>query len=513
MRLAGAPGGCAAIPPATETAADLIAVAAAGVARTGFQALWSRTPLQVGEFLRRRFNLSFSFTGGTMARNASLILIALLMIAGLAAGRPALAAGPSDAAPETGVNGTHFDAGAATAAYLATLSPQARARSDAYFEGGYWLILWDFLVTLAVALLLLGAGWSGRMRDVAERLTRIKALQTILYALQYLLLTALLTLPWAAYQGYFREHQYGMSNQTGLAWLVDQGKGLAVGLILGSVAITAIYAVIRRSPRNWWVWGTLVAVALLLVQVAITPTLLEPVFNRFYPLPDGPVKQQILSMARANGIPVGQVFEFDASKQTTRISAHVSGLFGSAQISVNDNLMKRASPEEVRAVVGHEMGHYVLNHIDKSVIDLGLVVLVGFRFLSWAFDRLAARYGPRWRLRGVADTAGLPLLLALFSAYGFLMTPVLNSITRAMEIEADAFGLNAARQPDGAAQAALHLSEYRKLQPGPVEEFVFFDHPSGWNRIHRAMLWKAENIDAADIAAYDAAHHPPGSTR
>jgi STE24 endopeptidase len=237
------------------------------------------------------------------------------------------------------------------------------------------------------------------------------------------------------------------------------------------------------------------------------------VFNKFYPLAESPLKQRILSLARANGIPAGQVYEFDASRQTTRISAHVSGLFGSAQISLNDNLMNRASPEAVEAVVGHEMGHYVLNHVYKGMLVLSVLVIIGFAFISWAFGRVALEFGDRWGLRDVADVAGLPLLVALFSIYMFVLTPVLNTIIRTMEVEADAFGLNAARQPDGAAQAALYLSEYRKMRPGPVEEAIFFDHPSGWSRIHRAMVWKAENFSAPDIAAYDAVHRPPGVDR
>jgi STE24 endopeptidase len=404
----------------------------------------------------------------------------------------------------------HFDADAATAAYLATLTPAARARSDAYFEGGYWLMLWDFVIGLLLAGALLASRLSARMRDFATRLTRLRWAQTALYAIQYFLLSALVTLPWAAYEGYIREHQYGMSNQGLADWLEDQAKGLAITLIFGTLAAIAIYAVIRKLPKTWSLWGSVVAIVFIVFQVAIGPTYLEPVFNKFYPLAESPVKQRILSLARANRIPVEQVYEFDASKQTTKMSAHVSGLAGSAQISVNDNLMNRASPEEVEAVVGHEMGHYVLNHIYKGMLELGILVVIGFAFISWAFGQVNFRLGGRWGVRDVADVAGLPLLIALFSVYGFVLTPVFNTITRTMEIEADAFGLNASRQPDGFAQAALHLSEYRKMRPGSLEEIIFFDHPSGWNRIHGAMVWKAENLSAADIAAYDLLHHPPG---
>jgi STE24 endopeptidase len=192
------------------------------------------------------------------------------------------------------------------------------------------------------------------------------------------------------------------------------------------------------------------------------------------------------------------------------MSAHVSGLFGTTQISMNDNLMKRGSNEEIKAVLGHEMGHYVLNHVTKGLTFIGLVIIAGFAFLRWSFERARTGFGAGWGVRDVADPAGLPLLMVLLSVFFLLATPVNNTITRTMEAEADNYGLNASRQPDGFALAALHLSEYRKMTPGPIEEFLFYDHPSGWNRIHRSMVWKAEHIGDPDIAAYDAAH-PAGA--
>ena len=402
-----------------------------------------------------------------------------------------LAASQSPAAPA-------FDAEAATAAYMAQLSPEARAKSDAYFEGGYWLMLWDFVAGLVVAWLFLGTRLSAKIRDWAERATRFRFLQTALYGLAYIAGSTLLLLPWSAYVGYLREHQYGMSNQDLGAWLGDQAKGLAIELILGTLAITAIYAVLRRSPKNWWLWGSLVAVGMLMLMVVIAPVYLEPVFNDFKPIVESPLKERILSMARANGIPASDVYEFDASKQTKRISAHVSGLFGTTRISMNDNLMTRSSDEEILAVLGHEMGHYVLNHVTKGLTSFGIVIVVGFAFLAWSFDRVRKRWGTGWGLRGIGDVAGLPLLLLLFSIFSLAATPVFNTLTRTTEAEADNYGLNASRQPDGFAQAALHLSEYRKMAPGPIEEFLFYDHPSGWNRIHRSMIWKAEHLRDSD---------------
>lgn len=388
------------------------------------------------------------------------------------------------------ISANHFNVDAATEAYMAQLSPQARANSDAYFEGGYWLVLWDCLWSLAVAWLLLGTRLSVRMRNFAERLTRFRWLQTAIYAVQYIMLMSLLTLPWTFYEGYVREHRYGLSTQNFPQWFGDQFKALIIGLILGTIALVIVYAVIRRANRTWWLWGSLVVIVFAVMVSTIAPVYIAPVFNTYKSLPDSALKSQILSMARANGIPATDVYEFDASKQSRRISANVSGMFGTTRISLNDNLMNRSTPAEIKGVLGHEMGHYVMNHVYKGTVFFAIIIVIGFALVRWGFGWAERRWGTRWGLRGVGDVAGLPLLAALFTLYLFLLTPVNNTITRTMESEADAFGLNAARQPDGFAEAAVQLSEYRKLHPGPIEEFIFFDHPSTRARIHDAMRWR-----------------------
>jgi STE24 endopeptidase len=155
--------------------------------------------------------------------------------------------------------------------------------------------------------------------------------------------------------------------------------------------------------------------------------------------------------------------------------------------------------------MGHEMGHYVLNHIYESIVDFAVILFLGFAFLRWAYTRALLRWGPRWGLTGLGDFAALPLLTAVFSVYFFAMTPILNTVVRSDEAEADSFGVNASRQPDGMAEVALQLGEYRKLHPGPIEEFVFFDHPSGYNRILKTMRWKGEHLNELPAAAPAAA--------
>jgi STE24 endopeptidase len=306
-----------------------------------------------------------------------------------------------------------------------------------------------------------------------------------------MLFTTVLSFPLSVYEGYFREHEYGLSNQEFGPWLKEQGIGIAVEAVIGGIAIMVLYAILQRVRKAWWIWASVASVVLMFALVALAPVYIAPLFNTYHKLDDPKIRDPILSLARANEIPANDVYVFDASKQSKRVSANVSGALGTMRISLNDNLLERCSLSSVKAVMAHEMGHYVMNHVYKGLIEIGLVMTVGFAFCAWGFDRILARRGQAWGVRSIADPAGLPLIVLLLSTYLFVMTPVTNTITRTQEIEADAFGLNAAREPDGFAVAALILSEYRKMRPGKWEEIVFYDHPSGYNRVLMAMTWKA----------------------
>ena len=391
-----------------------------------------------------------------------------------------------------------MDPAAATQAWLASIPADQRARSDAYFEGGYWLLLWDFLISAAGSLLLLSTGISARLRDFAERRTRFKSLQVALYAIPYILIAFLIGFPIVYYRDFVREHQYGMATQTFGPWFGEQMTGLAVALIGVTILLIVLYAVFRRAPRTWWIWGTGVAVVFSLLTSFIAPLYIFPLFNTYKPLNDPAIRDPILAMAQANEIPVKQVFEVDASRQTKRVSANVAGFLGTTRIALNDNLLKQCTLPEIRSVMAHEMGHYVLNHGVKLVTYTGILILLGFALTRSLFDASVRRWGDRWGVRGIADPAGLPLLALIVGAYFFLMTPVQNSITRVTEREADAFGINTAREPDGMAKVALKLGVYRKMDPGPLEEIIFFDHPSGRARIRMAMDWKAANLPAGN---------------
>jgi STE24 endopeptidase len=386
------------------------------------------------------------------------------------------------------------DPEAATRAWLETIPPDEKARSDAYFEGGYWLILWNFLVTAAIALLLLAIKISARIRDFAIALTTNRPIQAGIYAIVFALIAWILNLPLNYYEGFVREHHYGMSNQNFQAWFGESLKALTVGLIILPIVFVILYWIFRVTKRTWWIWGTVLGIILTIVGNMAGPVFIEPLFNKYTPLTDPDVREPILALARANQIPVTQVFVVDQSRQTKRVSANVSGLAGTTRIALNDNLLNQCTLPEIREVMGHEMGHYVLNHGPKITMALSIFIFIGFSLAAIIFNRVIRKYGPAWGITGIADPAGFPLLMLIFATYGFVLTPISNTLGRNIEREADAFALNTAREPDGAAMVALKLGKYRKLEPTPLEEFIFFDHPSGRSRIRMAMDWKAAQL-------------------
>jgi STE24 endopeptidase len=472
----------------------------------------------------------------------SLFLVFLLAVSFLATAPESLAqeTSPAPTALPAPSIAPGADPATATRAWLDTVPADKKARSDAYFEGGYWLLLWNFLLSIAISLFLLTTGISARLRDFAEKVSGkamslfgsgrfrrimewlfLNALQVLLYSIPLLLLLNILGFPLHAYENFFREHAYGMATQTFGQWFAEQLVALRVGLILSTFALIVLYFVFRHAPRTWWVWGTVAAVVLSGAALMLFPVYVEPLFNKYTELTDPKIKDPILAMARANQIPVTKVYEVDASRQTKRVSANVSGFLGTTRIALNDNLLNQCTLPEIREVMAHEMGHYVLNHGFKLVLYSGISFLFAFGLARIFFDAAVRRWGARWGLRmppvlecatpglgaaapveprglayGIADPASLPLFSLILTTIFFVLTPVSNTAVRVTEREADAFSINTAREPDGMAKVALKLGEYRKLDPAPMEEFIFFDHPSGRARIRMAMDWKAAHLPA-----------------
>ena len=388
-----------------------------------------------------------------------------------------------------------FDAPHAIDAYLNAVSGPVRERSDAYDEGeAIWSVV-TFLIGLAVTFGLYQTGFIRSLRDRLEaRLPRWAAVFP--FILLYSLVSSLITFPLDLWLGHFREVAYGNSTQTFGAWLGEYAIQSAIGLVMGALFIGLLYLVIRALKRTWWLWGAGLTALLMAVMILISPVFLAPIFNDYTPMEESALKTDILNLAQAAGVPADNVYVYDRSRQTNTISANVSGLFGTTRVSLGDTLLTDATPAEVRAVMAHEIGHYVLNHIYEMLISFTVLIALGFAFANATYAWAARTFGARWGVGDIGDIAGMPLLFALISTFFFLATPVVNTMIRSNEAEADAYGLALAREPDGFAAVSMKLGAYRKLDPGPVERFIFHDHPTGRDRVTRAMNFKAAELAA-----------------
>lgn len=386
---------------------------------------------------------------------------------------------------------TTFDPAAATAQWLATLSPEDTARAIAYTQGGHWLILWGAIVSIAVAWIIVRTNLLVKVREAIERRKGRPVLASFVVGLVYLGLSWVLTLPWSIYSGWYREGQYGLTQQPFAGWLVEALISAAISTLLTGLLLIGIYFLIRRARKFWWAWGAALTAVGVIFMLIVAPIVIEPLFNTYTPAPDGPVRDAVVALAEKTGTPSDKIYIYDGSKQSDRYTANVSGLFGSARVAMSDVMFaKGADLAEVRGVVGHEMGHYVRGHI----LWLVGVMIVLAAIALWLTDRfypLARRLLAANKVGDIRDPAGLPVLAAVLTVIGLLATPVLSSMTRFTEADADHFSMVYANEPDGLAKALIKTAEYRAPSPSAVEEFFFYDHPSVGNRIRKAMEWKA----------------------
>ena len=379
-----------------------------------------------------------------------------------------------------------FDPQAATRAYIDGLGPEALAKAEAYTTGGHWLMLGGLIVTAIVTVIFVRLRILDRLE--ARLANRGRAVRQYLVFAAYFLLSALLALPWSIYSEWWREEAYGRTSQPLADYLGQSAIGLAISVLLGALLFVGIYALIRRTGARWWLWSGGLVAASLAVFLLVSPTLIEPLFNTYKPVPEGPVKAALELQAREAGISPDKIFLFDGSRQSNNFTANVSGLGPAARIAISDVALKQAALDEVRAVTGHEIGHYVLHHVWWMVGVLALLAMAFF-FLA---DRL---FAPFARLLGsdaaLADARGIPVLMFVVSLLSLLAQPLVNTLIRTNESAADRYSLETVNLPDALATALVKTAEYRYPRPGALEEAVFYNHPSVERRVLRAMEWKA----------------------
>jgi len=387
-----------------------------------------------------------------------------------------------------------FDAQAATAAYIDALGAAALAQAQAYTQGSHWLILWGLVVSVLASIIIVRGNLLARL-DAWMQGKGPKRRAFVLSVGTFVLMS-LLTLPWDLYAGWWRERSYGRSSQPIGDFLGQGTLSMLISSLIAALFFVGVYALMRRAGRLWWAWSAALAAVSVAFLLLVSPVVIEPLFNDYKPVPQGEVRDALLVMAERAGVPADRIFVFDGSRQSNNFTANVSGVGGSARIAISDVAFKGASLDEVKAVTGHEIGHYVWGHVWRSVGILSLVAAVLFFLTDLLYPIAARAIGSS---AGIADPLGLPVLLMLVSMLGVFAQPVLNALSRSSEADADRYSLQTVNLPDALATALVKTAEYRYPRPGMVEEVLFYSHPSVEKRVRAAMEWKAANPAAIPV--------------
>lgn len=362
-----------------------------------------------------------------------------------------------------------------------------RARN--YHRTGRILSVAGYLLDLALLLILLLTRWSIALRNVATHTSPRPWLAVLIYLCLFGLITQLIGLPIDFLRGYWLEHRYGLSNQRLAGWVKDQLKGLAVGGTLGVLAAEFLYAAMRRWPQGWWIVCAVVFMAFFVLLANLAPVIILPIFFKFKPLENSALVERLLELSRRAGTSVRGVFEWKLSEKSKKANAALMGLGNTRRIVLSDTLLEQFQDDEVEAVLAHELGHHVHRHIFQSIVLRGVATFVGFYLISRALQLL----GPHFGLQGAADFANLPLLALVSAILSLLILPAVNSYSRAMERQADAYALRAipSRAPFVSSMEKLAELNLAERQPSPWIEFIFHSHPSIQKRIAFAQKFPA----------------------
>ena len=384
-----------------------------------------------------------------------------------------------------------FDVEAATAAYIDGLGEHALAQAAAYTTGNQWLVLWGLLISAIVTLIIIRTGLLTKTADKLSKrgfVIRVFGISAV-----YLVVSELLEMPWSIFSGWWRETQYGRTSQPLMDFLGQGLLALAISVLLFGIFLVAIYAFIQKAKKLWWLWGGAFSGLFVAFLMVVGPTYIAPLFNDYQPVPPGEVRDAVEAMAIDAGIPTDRVFMYDGSRQSNNFTANVAGIGGAARIAISDVALDEATLDEVKAVTGHEIGHYKLGHVWDGVFLTIVIVMASFFIADTAFNPVARMFGAR---DDIGDPTTMPVLLFLVGVIAMFTQPVSNALSRINETEADHYSYEMVNLPDGMASALVKTAEYRNPRPGTLEEWLFYTHPSVERRVRAAMEWKANHPES-----------------
>jgi STE24 endopeptidase len=377
--------------------------------------------------------------------------------------------------------------------------PEPSSEAMEYYRTGNWLWTINRLWALIVPGLFAFSGWSARLRNLAQRLGRGWFLTIGLYIVMFLAIMYVVDFPLSFYQGFVRQHGYGLSNQTLSRWLRNSVVRLAVDMGMAFALVWVPYLILARSPRRWWLYAAILSVPFLFLTMMIVPVFYDPLFNDFGPMKNKELERSILSLAGRAGIEGSRVFEVDKSADTNAVNAYVTGFWQSKRIVLWDTLIKRLDESELLVVMGHEMGHYALGHVVRSILMSSIVTLVGLFLVDRLGNSLVHRYRDRLGFDQLADIASVPLLIMLLEAAFLVLSPVGLAYSRYQEHEADEYALKLtkANHAAGTAHVKLLTENLGNPRPGLFYKIFRASHPSAGERIDFANSyhpWLADRV-------------------
>ncbi len=376
--------------------------------------------------------------------------------------------------------------------------PEPSSKAMDYYRGGNWLWVlnqvWAILLPGALAF----SGASAWLRSLAQRLGRGWFLTIGLYTVMYLTIVFLIDLPLAFFEGFVRQHAYGLSNQSLARWLGNSFISLGVDLVVGFALTWVPYLLLARSPRRWWLYTAILAVPFLFAAVLVKPIWIDPLFNKFGPMHDKALERSILALAERAGIEGSRVFEVDKSADTKAVNAYVTGVFNTKRIVLWDTLIAKLDEPELLVVMAHEMGHYVLGHVVRSILLSSFVILAGLFLVDRLGQKLIARFPDRLGFDRLSDVASMPLLLMLIEVATLVLSPAVLAYSRYQEHEADQFALDQTHANHSGAMAFVKLQQENLSNPRPGLLYKLFrsTHPSIGDRIdfcNSYHPWRADD--------------------
>lgn len=335
-----------------------------------------------------------------------------------------------------------------------------------------------------IYLLVLGFGLSKRMRSAAKGLTRFSAVHTALYVLLLSFASWLLTFP-LRYFSYNVSKDYHISVQPFKGWMKDSLIDFWVGCLFTFLTVLVIYFFIRKNKKKWWLYAWLISIPFTLFMYFIQPVVIDPLYNKFYPLQDHALKDKILTLADKANIPASNVYEVNMSEKTNSLNAYVNGIGSNLRIVLWDTTLEKLNDKQVLFVMAHEMGHYVMNHLYQNLIGAIVLSFFGLFFGSKLYSWAIKKWGKKWGIKDAGDIAALPVLLLIFSLMSFAVSPVENAVSRKAERDADRYAIELTRNPESAVGAfqQLTISGLSEVNPPKLVKFFLYGHPTMLERI------------------------------